>query len=48
MLQFMLIGFGIFILWGVVSLYSCHEEEKDKAKEEVSKAYKKLFTDFII
>ena len=42
MLQFMLIGFGIFILWGVVSLYSCHEEEKDKAKEEVSRDYNKL------
>ncbi len=35
MLQFFLIGFGIFLLWGVASIYSDHEEEKDKAKGDV-------------
>ena len=42
MLQFMLIGVGIFILWGIVSIYSDHEEQKDKAKGEVLRDYNKL------
>ena len=42
MLQFFLIGFGIFILWGIMSIYSCHEEQKDEAKGEVLRDYNKL------
>lgn len=44
MLQFFLIGFGIFLLWlwGVASIYSDHEEEKDKAKGEVLRDYNML------
>ena len=35
MLQFFLIGFGIFLLLGIASIYNDHEEEKDKAKRKV-------------
>ena len=42
MLQFFLIGFGIFLLLGVVSIYNDHEEEKDKAKRKVLRDYNKL------
>lgn len=42
MLQFFLIGLGIFVLWGIMSIYSDHEEQKDKAKEEVLRDYNKL------
>lgn len=42
MLQFFLIGLGIFILWGIMSIYSDHEEEKDKAKGEVLRDYNML------
>ena len=40
MLQFFLIGFGIFLLLGVASIYNDHEEEKDKRK--VLRDYNKL------
>ena len=42
MLQFFLIGFGIFLLLGVASIYNDHEEEKDKAKRKVLRDYNKL------
>ena len=42
MLHFMLIGVGIFILWAVMLVYSCHEEQKDEAKKEVSRDYNNL------
>lgn len=42
MLQFFLIGFGIFLLLGVTSIYNVHEEEKDKVKREVLRDYNKL------
>lgn len=42
MLQFFLIGLGIFILWGIISIYSDHEEQKDEAKEEVLRDYNNL------
>ena len=42
MLQFFLIGFGIFLLLGVESIYNDHEEEKDKAKRKVLRDYNKL------
>lgn len=42
MLQFMLIGVGIFILCGVVAIYSDHEEQKYKAKGEVLRDYDML------
>ena len=42
MLQFFLIGFGIFLLLGVASIYNDHEEEKDKAKIKVLRDYNKL------
>lgn len=42
MLQFFLIGFGIFLLLGIASIYNDHEEEKDKAKREVLRDYNKL------
>ena len=42
MLQFMLIGVGIFILCGIMSIYSNHEEQKNKAKGEVLSDYNKL------
>ena len=42
MLQFFLIGLGVFILWGIMSIYSDHEEEKDKAKGEVLRDYNML------
>ena len=42
MLHFMLIGVGIFILWAVMLIYSCHEEQKDETKEEVSRDYNNL------
>ena len=42
MLQFMLIVLGIIILWGAESIYSDHEEQKDKAKGEVLRDYNKL------
>jgi hypothetical protein len=42
MLQFFLIGVGVAILWGAMSVYSDHEEQKDKAKGEVLRDYNKL------
>ena len=42
MLYFILIGVGIIVLWGIMSIYSDHEEEKDKAKKEVQRDYNKL------
>ena len=42
MLQFSLIGFGIFLLLGIASIYNDHEEEKDKAKRKVLRDYNKL------
>ena len=42
MLQFFLIGFGIFLLLGIASIYNDHEEEKDKAKRKVLRDYNKL------
>ena len=42
MLQFFLIGFGIFLLLGVISMYNINEEEKDKAKRKVLRDYNKL------
>ena len=42
MLHFILIGAGIIVLWGIMSIYSDHEEEKDKAKREVQRDYNKL------
>ena len=42
MLQIILIGVGILILWGVVTVYSDHEEEKDEAKHEVFCDYNML------
>ena len=42
MLQFMLIGFGVLILLGITSIYSDHEEQKDKAKEKVLRGYNEL------
>ena len=42
MLQFMLIGFGVLILLGITSVYSDHEEQKDKAKEKVLRGYNEL------
>ena len=42
MLQFFLIGFGIFLLLGVTSIYNVHEEEKDEVKREVLRDYNKL------
>ena len=42
MLQLFLIGFGIFLLLGVASIYNDHEEEKDKAKRKVLRDYNKL------
>ena len=42
MLQFMLIGVGIIILCCAVSIYSDHEEQKDKAKGEVLRDYNML------
>mgnify|MGYP003436225402 CR=1 len=41
MLQFFLIGLGI-IFWGIISIYSDHEEQKDKAKGEVLRDYNNL------
>jgi len=42
MLQFILIGLGIFIICGVMSIYSDHEEQEDKAKGEVLRDYNML------
>lgn len=42
MLQFMLIVFGVLILLGISSVYSDHEEQKDKAKKEVLRGYNEL------
>ena len=42
MLQFLLIRFGIFLLFGVTSIYSINEEEKDKVKRKVLRDYNKL------
>ena len=42
MLHFMLIGVGILILCGVMSIYNDHEEQKDEAKGEVLRDYDKL------
>ena len=42
MLQFFLIGFGIFLLLGVTSIYNVHEEARDKVKREVLRDYNKL------
>lgn len=38
----MLIGFGVLILLGITSIYSDHEEQKDKAKEKVLRGYNEL------
>jgi hypothetical protein len=38
----MLIGVGIFILCGIMSIYNDHEEQKDKAKREVLSDYNEL------
>ena len=42
MLQFFLIGLGIFILWGIMSIYSDYEEQKDNTKREVLRDYNLL------
>lgn len=42
MLQFFLIGVGVAILCGVMSMYSAHEEQKDKSKGEVLRDYNYL------
>mgnify|MGYP003467520530 FL=1 len=38
----MLIEFGVLILLGITSVYSDHEEQKDKAKEKVLRGYNEL------
>jgi len=42
MLYLIIIGLGIIILWGAESIYSDHEEQNDKVKEEVQRDYNKL------
>jgi len=42
MLQFMLIGVGIFILLCIVSIYNDHEEQKDKTEGKVLCDYNML------